>query len=147
MQFVPFDSDGRSVSTDNLSPRICPRESPRIGKGDKDCLGRRLSAPSPYTGCRGQAVSRPAAEFGCVTMLPKSLWAEVAGQVEIARSVWHKDCLSRLLRLPRPSGSPAGWLSHAKPLAFGWEEGLAGVYMPGALSRKFRRAAESFEWF
>jgi len=54
-----------------------------------------------------------------VTMLPKSLRAEVAGQVEIARSVWHKDR----------------------------EEGLAGVYMPGALSRKFRRAAESFEWF
>jgi integrase len=26
-------------------------------------------------------------------------------------------------------------------------KGQAGVYLPGALSRKFRRAAESFEWF
>ena len=25
--------------------------------------------------------------------------------------------------------------------------GLAGVYLPGALARKFRRAAENFEWF
>ena len=27
------------------------------------------------------------------------------------------------------------------------EAGLAGVYIPGALARKFRQAAESFEWF
>ncbi|MBL9157417.1 MAG: tyrosine-type recombinase/integrase, partial [Verrucomicrobiales bacterium] len=32
-----------------------------------------------------------------------------------------------------------------------WEQdqrdGVAGVYIPGALARKFRKAAESFEWF
>lgn len=27
------------------------------------------------------------------------------------------------------------------------EGGLAGVYRPGALARKFRRAVETFEWF
>ena len=27
------------------------------------------------------------------------------------------------------------------------EAGLAGVYLPGALARKFRAAPESFEWF
>lgn len=27
------------------------------------------------------------------------------------------------------------------------EAGLAGVYLPGALARKYRRAAESFEWY
>ena len=54
-----------------------------------------------------------------VTVLPKSLREEVARQIESAREVWQKDR----------------------------EAGLAGVYIPGALARKFRRAAETFEWF
>ena len=54
-----------------------------------------------------------------VTVLPKSLREEVAMQIERARKVWQGDR----------------------------EAGLAGVYMPGALARKFRRAAETFEWF
>jgi integrase len=54
-----------------------------------------------------------------VTVLPKSLREQVARQIERAREVWQGDR----------------------------EAGLAGVYLPGALARKFRRAAESFEWF
>jgi len=54
-----------------------------------------------------------------VTVLPKSLRKAVAAQVEIAREVWMQDR----------------------------QAGLAGVHLPGALARKFRRAAESFEWF
>ena len=54
-----------------------------------------------------------------VTVLPKSLREEVTKQIENARGLWQNDR----------------------------EMGLAGVYMPGALARKFRRAAESFEWF
>ena len=54
-----------------------------------------------------------------VTVLPKSLREEVARQIERAREVWRGDC----------------------------DAGRAGVYMPGALARKFRRAAETFEWF
>ena len=54
-----------------------------------------------------------------MTVLPKSLRDQLADQIEKAREVWRKDR----------------------------EEGLAGVYLPGALARKFRRAAESFEWF
>jgi site-specific recombinase XerD len=54
-----------------------------------------------------------------VTVLPKSLLGAVAGQIEAARAVWRGDR----------------------------DDGLAGVYLPGALARKFRRAAESFEWF
>jgi site-specific recombinase XerD len=54
-----------------------------------------------------------------VTVLPKSLREEVARQIERAREMWQKDR----------------------------EAGLAGVYIPGALARKFRRAAETFEWF
>ena len=54
-----------------------------------------------------------------VTVLPKSLCKEIARQIEQAREVWQGDR----------------------------EAGLAGVYLPGALARKFRRAAESFEWF
>ena len=54
-----------------------------------------------------------------VTVLPKSLREEVARQIERAREVWRGDR----------------------------EAGLAGVYLPGALARKFRRAAETFEWF
>ncbi len=53
------------------------------------------------------------------TVLPKSLREEVAKQIENARELWQNDR----------------------------EAGLAGVYMPGALARKFRRSAESFEWF
>jgi site-specific recombinase XerD len=54
-----------------------------------------------------------------VTVLPKSLREEVAMQIERAREVWQGDR----------------------------EAGLAGVHLPGALARKFRRAAETFEWF
>ncbi len=43
----------------------------------------------------------------------------VAAQIEQAREVWMQDR----------------------------QAGLAGVHLPGALARKFRRAAESFEWF
>jgi integron integrase len=54
-----------------------------------------------------------------MTVLPQSLLKEVAKQIETARELWQYDRLS----------------------------GLAGVYIPGALARKFRRAAETFEWF
>ena len=54
-----------------------------------------------------------------VTLLPQSLREEVASQIEQVREVWARDR----------------------------EAGLAGVYLPGALARKFRRAAETFEWF
>ena len=54
-----------------------------------------------------------------VSVLPKSLCAELAKQIERAREVWRGDR----------------------------EAGLAGVWLPGALGRKFSRAAESFEWF
>jgi site-specific recombinase XerD len=54
-----------------------------------------------------------------VTVLPKSLRREIAMQIERAREVWQGDR----------------------------EAGLAGVHLPGALARKFRRAAETFEWF
>ena len=54
-----------------------------------------------------------------MTVLPRSLLKEVARQVERAREVWRADR----------------------------EAGHAGVWLPGALARKFRRAAESFEWF
>ena len=54
-----------------------------------------------------------------MTVLPKSLREQIAEQIEKAREIWRKDR----------------------------DEGLAGVYLPGALARKYRRAAESFEWF
>ena len=54
-----------------------------------------------------------------VTVLPKSLREELVKQIERAREVWKGDR----------------------------EAGLAGVYLPGALARKFRRSAETFEWF
>lgn len=54
-----------------------------------------------------------------MTLLPKTLRGAVAAQIGRAREVWLLDR----------------------------EAGLAGVYLPGALARKFRRAAESFEWF
>jgi site-specific recombinase XerD len=54
-----------------------------------------------------------------VTVLPQSLREEVEKQVERARKIWQGDR----------------------------NTGLAGVWLPGALARKYRRAAESFEWF
>jgi len=54
-----------------------------------------------------------------VTMVPTSLLERLAEQIEKARRVWQGDR----------------------------EAGLAGVHIPGALSRKFSLAAESFEWF
>jgi integron integrase len=54
-----------------------------------------------------------------MTVLPKSLLAAVAAQVEAARVVWQSDR----------------------------NAGLAGVHIRGALGRRHRRAAESFEWF
>jgi hypothetical protein len=54
-----------------------------------------------------------------MTVLPKSLRDQIAEQIEKAREIWRKDR----------------------------EDGLAGVYLPGALARKYRKAAESFEWF
>lgn len=54
-----------------------------------------------------------------VTVLPKSMREELGKQIERAREVWKGDR----------------------------EAGLAGVYMPGAMARKFRKASESFEWF
>ena len=54
-----------------------------------------------------------------MTVLPNSLREEVAKQMERAREQWQIDR----------------------------EAKLAGVWLPGALARKFRRAAESFEWF
>ncbi len=53
------------------------------------------------------------------TVLPKSLREELAEQIERARKIWQLDR----------------------------DAGLAGVYMPNALARKFRRACETFEWF
>lgn len=53
------------------------------------------------------------------TVLPKSLKDDLAAQIEMARKLWERDRM----------------------------EGLPGVYLPGALARKFRRAAETFEWF
>gem|GEM_PF-3346351 len=54
-----------------------------------------------------------------MTVLPKSLIGEVASQLEEVREIWRGDR----------------------------DDGLAGMYLPGALARKYRRAAESFEWF
>lgn len=53
------------------------------------------------------------------TVLPRRLREELAAQIERARTVWEQDRLA----------------------------GVAGVHLPGALARKFRTAAESFEWF
>jgi integron integrase len=54
-----------------------------------------------------------------MTVLPKSLRDDLAAQIGKARELWERDR----------------------------EAGQAGVYLPGALARKFRRAAETFEWF
>ena len=54
-----------------------------------------------------------------VTVLPQSLLGDLAKQIERAREVWKGDR----------------------------EAKLAGVWLPGAMARKFRRAAETFEWF
>lgn len=53
------------------------------------------------------------------SVLPKRLRGEIAEQIERARALWEKD----------------------------QRDGVAGVHIPGALARKFRKAAESFEWF
>jgi integron integrase len=54
-----------------------------------------------------------------MSVLPKSMVKAIAAQIEYARGLWEADC----------------------------RNGQAGVYVPGALARKFRRAAETFEWF
>ncbi len=54
-----------------------------------------------------------------MTVLPKRLQEALAAQIAEARALWEEDR----------------------------RVGLAGVHIPGALARKFRRAAESFEWF
>jgi integron integrase len=54
-----------------------------------------------------------------MSVLPKSMMKDLAAQVEYARSLWQRDT----------------------------DNGQAGVYIPGALARKFRNAAETFEWF
>lgn len=54
-----------------------------------------------------------------MTVLPKRLQEALAAQIEQARVLWEEDRRT----------------------------GLAGVHIPGALARKFRKAAESFEWF
>lgn len=54
-----------------------------------------------------------------VTMLPGSLAPAITAQIEQARAIWQKDR----------------------------ETGLAGVHIPGALSKKFQRASETFDWF
>ena len=54
-----------------------------------------------------------------MTVLPKSLLKEITGHIERARALWEQDV----------------------------REGKAGVYIPGALARKFRNASETFEWF
>jgi len=54
-----------------------------------------------------------------MTVLPTSLRKELAKQIETARAIWEED---RAAELP-------------------------GVYIPGALSRKFSLAAKEFEWF
>ncbi len=54
-----------------------------------------------------------------MSVLPKRLCEELAEQIERARALWEQD----------------------------QREGVASVYLPGALARKFRKAADSFEWF
>ena len=54
-----------------------------------------------------------------VTVLPKSLRESLARQVDTARELWKAD---REAKLP-------------------------GVWLPGALARKYSKAAETFEWF
>jgi len=54
-----------------------------------------------------------------MSVLPRSLVKEVVAQMEYGRELWEKDR----------------------------QAGVAGVHIPGALARKFRRAAETFGWF
>jgi hypothetical protein len=54
-----------------------------------------------------------------MTVLPKRLCVELAEQIERARALWEQD----------------------------QRDGVASVYLPGALARKFRKAAGSFDWF
>ncbi|MDA7868793.1 MAG: integron integrase [Akkermansiaceae bacterium] len=53
-----------------------------------------------------------------VTVIPRSLVDSLAGQIEKARHLWERDR----------------------------ENDVAGVYLPGALARKFRAAAKEFAW-
>lgn len=53
-----------------------------------------------------------------VTVIPKSLIGSMAAQIEKARHLWERDR----------------------------ENDVAGVYLPGALARKFRAAAKEFAW-
>ncbi len=70
----------------------------------------------------------------------KPMVTELAEQIEEAPGLPQSP-------LP-PSGLPCvGWLSYALPAAFGCDAKLAGVHLPGALSRKFLRAEESFGWY
>ena len=57
-----------------------------------------------------------------MTVLPKRLRNELAAQIERARGVWEADRVAGVA-------------------------GVAGVYVPGGLARKFRKDVESFEWF
>ena len=93
----------------------------RKGKGDKDYPRFQRRSAGCMTPPPESWRSRKAlARLGqCTTVLPKSLREEIAKQIERAREVWQGDRAA----------------------------GLAGVYIPGALARKFRRAAETFEWF
>jgi site-specific recombinase XerD len=54
-----------------------------------------------------------------MSVIPKRLCEELAEQIERARALWEQD----------------------------QRDGVAGVYIPGALARKFRKAAESFDWY
>lgn len=53
------------------------------------------------------------------TVLPASLCQDLVEKIEEARAIWKKDR----------------------------DSGCSGVYLPGGLKRKFKRAGESFEWF
>lgn len=63
--------------------------------------------------------SAPRDERRTVTVLPESLCEALKEQVERTREIWRKD---------RDKGRP-------------------GVFIPGALGRKFSKAGETFEWF
>jgi integrase len=54
-----------------------------------------------------------------MSVLPKGIMKDLAAQVEYAGRLWQRDA----------------------------ENGQVGVYIPGALARKCRSAADSFEWF
>lgn len=54
-----------------------------------------------------------------ITSLPKCLREQIGAQIKANRAVWKEDRAAN----------------------------LAGVYLPGGLARKFRKAAKDFEWF